>query len=243
MGKKAERNALLEQLCQKLNIKPRHIGILDQALTHTSFAHEAKTNPKPGDNERLEFLGDAVLSMAVCTYIYNKFPDMPEGEMTRMRSKVVCESALAGYARALALGDYILLGKGEEASGGKNRSSILADALEAVIGACYIDCGWKAASKLAVSLTRQELDSPGIAEDKYDFKTRLQEMVQKDNNSSVSYLLLSESGPGHNKVFEMAVLVNNKLVASAEGSSKKEAEQAAAKLALSEMDGPALLPG
>ncbi|MDR2005947.1 MAG: ribonuclease III [Acidaminococcales bacterium] len=237
MEKKAARNAMLEQLCQKLNIKLCNISLLDRALTHTSFAHEAKTIPKPGHNERLEFLGDAVLSMAVCTYIYNKFPDMPEGEMTKMRSKVVCESALASYARALALGDYILLGKGEETSGGRNRSSILADALEAVIGACYIDCGWKAANKLAVSLTREELDSPDITEDKYDFKTRLQEIVQKDNNSSVGYLLLSESGPGHNKVFKMAVLVNNKIVASAEGSSKKEAEQAAAKLALSELDG------
>jgi ribonuclease-3 len=237
MEKKAARPAMLEQLCQKLNVNLRNVGLLDQALTHTSFAHEAKTNPKPGHNERLEFLGDAVLSMAVCTYIYNKFPNMPEGEMTKMRSKVVCESALADYARALSLGDYMLLGKGEEASGGKNRSSILADALEAVIGACYIDRGWKAASKLAVSLTRAELDSPGVPEDKYDFKTRLQETVQKDSNSSVSYLLLSESGPGHNKTFKMAVLVNNKLIASADGSSKKEAEQAAAKLALSELAG------
>ena len=242
MEKKAARNAMLERLCQKLNIRLHDLGLLDRALTHTSFAHEAKINPKPGHNERLEFLGDSVLSMAVCTYIYNKFPDMPEGEMTKMRAKVVCESALANYARALALGDYILLGKGEETSGGKNRSSILADALEAVIGACYIDRGWKEASKLAVSLTRTELDSPDIPEDKYDFKTKLQEIVQKDNNSSVSYLLLSESGPGHNKVFEMAVLVNNKQIASAEGSSKKEAEQAAAKLALLELGGFAAPP-
>jgi ribonuclease-3 len=234
MGKN-NRKAQLGQLCKKLNINLHDINLLDRALTHTSFAHEAKAMPKPGHNERLEFLGDAVLSMAVCTYIYNKFPEMPEGGMTRMRSKVVCETALAQYARELALGDYLLLGKGEDASGGKNRSSILADAMEAVLGACYIDQGWKAASKLALLLTQAELDSPYIPDDKYDFKTKLQEIVQKDNNSSVSYALVSEAGPGHNKVFTMAVLINNKFIASAEGSSKKEAEQLAAKYALAGM--------
>ena len=191
--------------------------------------------PKLKHNERLEFLGDAVLSMAVCGYIYKKFPEMPEGEMSKLRSKIVCESALAKYARRLSLGDYILLGRGEDASGGKNRSSVLADALEAVLGACYIDQGWETVERLVVHIAGQDMDSPAALGEEFDFKTRLQEVTQKDNSACVSYALVAESGPGHNKTFTMAVLINDKTVASADGSSKKEAEQIAARRALTLM--------
>ena len=233
MKKKASiRQEQLLELSGKLSIEFKNIKLLDMALTHTSYAHEAKTKPKPVHNERLEFLGDSVLGMSVCSYIYDKFPKMPEGDMTKLKAKVVCEAALAEYARKLDLGKYLLLGKGEDVSGGRMRSSILADAMEAIIGAYYLDQGWAKANKLILSLTKQEINSSLVNEDVYDYKTALQEIVQRDNTSAVSYKLIAESGPAHNKFFKMAVQIDGKVIAQGEGHSKKEAEQMAAKQAI-----------
>lgn len=233
MRKKASiRNEQLLELSHKLKIQFVNIKLLDTALTHTSYAHESKHKPKPVHNERLEFLGDSVLGMSVGSYIYEKFPEMTEGDMSKLRAKVVCETALAEYARKLDLGKYLLLGKGEDVSGGRNRSSLLADAMEAIIGAYYLDQGWQKADELILSLTKKEINSSLINEDVYDYKTALQEIVQKDNTSTVSYKLITESGPAHNKFFEMAVLINDQEVAEGHGHSKKEAEQIAAKKAM-----------
>lgn len=222
-----------KKLCERVNISISDDALLQQALTHTSFAHESKSDPKPGHNERLEFLGDAVLSLSVSTYIYNRYPEMDEGEMTKLRAKVVCETALAQYAREIELGDCLFLGKGEEVSGGNNRSSILADAVEALIGAVYVDNGWQQAYDLAIFLTKNELDKLALSDDTYDdYKTKLQELVQKSGNVSVTYKLISESGPSHSKIFNMAVYINGEEIASGKGMSKKEAEQLAAKTAL-----------
>lgn len=233
MRKKASiRQEQLLELSNKLNVEFKDIKLLDMALTHTSYAHEAKTKPKPIHNERLEFLGDSVLGMAVCSYIYAKFPKMPEGDMTKLKAKVVCETALAEYARKFDVGKYLLLGKGEDVSGGRMRNSILADTMEAIIGAYYLDQGWSKADKLILFLTKKEINSSLIKEDVYDYKTALQEIVQRDNTSVVSYKLLAESGPAHNKFFKMAVLIDNKIIANGDGHSKKEAEQIAAKKAM-----------
>lgn len=233
MRKKASiRQEQLLELSNKLNVEFKDIKLLDMALTHTSYAHEAKTKPKPIHNERLEFLGDSVLGMAVCSYIYTKFPKMPEGDMTKLKAKVVCETALAEYARKFDVGKYLLLGKGEDVSGGRMRNSILADTMEAIIGAYYLDQGWSKADKLILFLTKKEINSSLIKEDVYDYKTALQEIVQRDNTSVVSYKLLAESGPAHNKFFKMAVLIDNKIIANGDGHSKKEAEQIAAKKAM-----------
>lgn len=234
MDKIVKRKKLLQELCKKIRVEQLNLKLLDQALTHTSFAHEAKEIPKPEDNERLEFLGDAVLGLSVSSYIYEKFPQMPEGELTKLRARVVCEAALAKFARGLSLGDYLLLGKGEEASGGRDRSSILSDAMEAVIGACYVDKGFAVAKKLALFLTEEEIGDSVESKNMDDYKTRLQEIVQKDGTLAIKYKLLSEEGPAHDKQFEMAVFVEGNKLATGTGSSKKEAEQMAAKKALIE---------
>lgn len=231
MKQSLARKKQLENFCKKIGVNI-DTKLLNQALTHTSYAHEAKASPKPGDNERLEFLGDAVLSLSISSYIYENFSEMPEGEMTKLRAKVVCEPALAEFARNISLGDNLLLGKGEEASGGKNRNSILADAVEAVIGACYIDKGFEQAKLLALFLAQDEVDRSAASESIDDYKTRFQEIVQKEGSVVINYQILSEQGPSHDKIFKAAVFVNGKRLADGVGSSKKEAEQMAAKRAL-----------
>ncbi len=231
----AVRKGQLAELCTALNIEINNAALLENALTHTSYAHEAKTMPRPVHNERLEFLGDSVLSLVVCTYIYSNFPEMAEGAMTKLRARVVCEAALSQYARGINLGKYILLGKGEEASGGRNRNSILADAFEAVIGACYIDQGWEKTNQMALAILQAEMDACAVSDGVFDYKTKLQEIVQRDSESAVSYTLIAEDGPDHHKIFKMAALINDKTVGHGEGRSKKEAEQIAAKRALEAM--------
>ncbi len=232
MAYNAQRELLLNEFCKKLNIEFNDKQLLNLAFIHTSFSYERKKNVRRANNERLEFLGDAVLSMAVCDYIYKKFPDMSEGDMTKLRASVVCEQALVKYANKISLGDYLLLGKGELASGGKKRNSILADALEAVLGAYYLDKGFDEAKKLSLFFLKEEIKAFAATNGTYDYKTKLQEIVQKDSISSVSYEMLKETGPDHNKTFEMAVLINDKTIAVGRGSSKKEAEQLAAKQAI-----------
>ena len=206
--------------------------LLITALTHSSYANENKAKSVQC-NERLEFLGDAVLGVIVAEYLYSKFPDLPEGRMTRLRSELVCEKNLSHVAVELNLGENLLLGKGEERSGGGRRPSILADAVEAVIAAVYLDGGKQEAEKFVYKFILSGFE----AGDKYerDYKTELQEFIQRKAGQVLTYKLTSESGPDHEKVFTVDALLNGQIISSGRGHSKKDAEQAAARSALEEL--------
>lgn len=198
--------------------------LLQCALTHTSYANEAKA--KLQSNERLEFLGDSVLSVVVADDLFHNETDLPEGELTRRRAALVCEPALSGFAQQIGLGEELLLGRGEEMSGGRSRPSILADAFEALIAAIYLDGGMEAARDFILPFVRE---GAGIED---DFKTRLQEVVQQNPEEKLRYLLVEENGPDHNKVFTVEVLLNSNPIGRGTGHSKKLAEQQAARKAL-----------
>lgn len=200
--------------------------LLIQALTHSSHINESKLS-KLESNERLEFLGDAVLEIIASEYLFQKYRELPEGDLTRMRATMVCESSLADFARAIHLGEYLVLGKGEEATGGRERNSVLADAVEALIGAIYLDGGLEAARGFL------EHHFLGKREQLFvDFKTLLQEKIQKDSDTPLSYQLIEESGPDHKKEFVMEVWHGDKLLGRGSGNSKKSAQQQAAKSAM-----------
>lgn len=207
----------------------KNVLLLQNALTHSSYANEC-WHDSLKSNERLEFLGDSVLGMVVAEYLYSHFPDRPEGELTKMRADMVCEQALAAIAERLQLGRHLMLGHGEEQTGGRNRASILADAVESVIAASFLDGGMEAAKAFIEKFVL--CDVPVKQLNNVDFKTALQEQVQKKKDRVLTYELLSESGPDHAKTFEVAVRMNGELWGTGVGSSKKRAEQAAAKAAL-----------
>ena len=220
---------MIKDLETALGYRFRDITLLQNALTHSSYANEYWHNSLKS-NERLEFLGDSVLGMTVAAYLYNHFPDRPEGDLTRMRADMVCEQALAAIAMRVNLGEHLLLGHGEEQSGGRTRPSILADAVESIIAACYLDGGIEAATALI-----QRLVLCNVPEKKLqnaDYKTALQELVQQKKNQVLSYTLVGESGPDHNKQFTVAVSLNGTIVGEGTGSSKKRAEQEAAHTAI-----------
>ncbi len=198
--------------------------LLKRALTHSSYANEQKIN-KLGDYERLEFLGDAVLELVSSEFFYHQFPDLPEGQLTKKRSSYVCEPALAYCARDFELDKYILLGKGEEMTGGRNRDSIISDVCEAVIGAMYLDGGMQPAHDFIHKYILADLENKTLF---LDSKSILQEMVQADKHSSLEYKLLAENGPDHNKEFTVAVLIGGKVSGQGIGKTKKSAEQKAA---------------
>ena len=202
---------------------------LKTALTHSSYANENKQEGAVC-NERLEFLGDAVLGVIVAEYLYERFPDMPEGKMTRLRSELVCEKNLNRVAEQLDLGASLRLGKGEERSGGGRRPSILADAVEALLAAIYLDGGKDEAEKFIHEFILSGFEAGSQYEG--DYKTQLQELVQSKNGQVLEYRLTGEKGPDHDKVFTVAALINGKEISSGSGRSKKDAEQAAAKAAL-----------
>jgi ribonuclease-3 len=204
-------------------------SLLEHALTHSSFAHERKQPARC--NERLEFLGDSVLSVVVADYLYHHYPELPEGELTRIRAASVCEKALFGFAKSINLGDSLLLSRGEQNTGGRNRPSILADAFEALIAAIYLDGGMEPAKAFILKYVVPTLDNHRKAAFK-DYKTLLQEVIQQNPEDRLTYLLVEESGPDHDKVFHYEVHINSNPVGSGSGRSKKEAEQAAAKEAL-----------
>lgn len=206
--------------------------LLEQALTHSSYANE-KLGGALECNERLEFLGDAVLGMVVADHLYREHPDLPEGDLTRLRSSMVCEEALAQVARDWALGNHIHLGHGETMNGGQERASILADAVEAVLAAIYLDSGIAQARRTirAFILSREVLTGKTR-----DHKTALQEFVQKESGHVLCYELVSAQGPDHQKTFTMAVLLDGEEIGTGEGHSKKEAEQEAAKVALEALE-------
>ena len=222
----------LEPLQENLNYRFKNIELLVTALTHSSYANENKLKATDS-NERLEFLGDSIINFIVSQYLFNKYPNYPEGELTKIRAKVVCESSLAFAARKIELGKYLLLGKGEEATGGRDRDSILADASEALVGAIYMDSDFETTNKLLLENFEADLVyavARGVLF--IDYKTELQENLQKKTKSKIEYKVVKEVGPDHNKIFYIDVLVDNKVVGTGSGRNKKEAEQMAAKDAL-----------
>lgn len=203
--------------------------LIQQALSHSSYANEKK-RPN-GSNERLEFLGDSVLSIVVSDYLYKHLTSVAEGDLTKLRASLVCEKSLHIFAKQIDLGNYLLLGKGEENTGGRERPSILADAFEAVIAAIYLDGGIEAARKHILRFIPDDLEN-GCKQAFSDFKTVLQEVVQKNPEEKVEYVLIGEEGPDHNKRFVVEVMLNSQVIGKGKGRSKKEAEQIAAKEAL-----------
>lgn len=230
-----ERLAGLKNLAAALALTWRDLTLLDQALTHTSYAHENKHAAR--DNERLEFLGDTVLELVVSDYLFRRYPAAPEGELTKLRAALVCEQTLARRAEAVHLGLFLQLGKGEEASGGRARPSILADAFEALVGAVYLDQGLAAATRFIISQLRDEKALLADGAFSHDYKTMLQELVQKQPDSHVTYQVIGEQGPDHDKVFQVAAYINARCAGTGTGKSKKEAEQHAARQAWEELSG------
>lgn len=208
--------------------------LLENALMHSSYANENRARGYTS-NERLEFLGDSVLGMVTATRLYHLYPDMPEGKMSRLRAELVCEQSLHAVALELNLGDYIRLGHGEARNGGRERPSILADAVEAVIAAMYLDGGLEPARRFIFDHILTGL-AEGQMHHVTDYKTDLQERVQRKPGQTLEYTLISESGPDHNKTFTMNVLLNGQEIGQGSGRTKKEAEQAAAKCALERIE-------
>lgn len=226
------RKEQLSELEDKIGYHFQKIYLLDRALTHSSYANQLGLTYIE-HNERMEFLGDSVLSLVISEYLFRKFKTKQEGKLTRIRAGIVCEPSLYKCAKELDLGQYMLMGKGEEQSGGRVRVSILADAFEALIAAIYIDGGYDNAKSFIISNLSWAVES--ITKDIYafDYKTRLQELVQKAHGAKIKYTITDQKGPDHNKTFYAMVSVNDKAAGRGQGRSKKEAEQEAAKDALS----------
>ena len=223
---------MIKDLEAAIGYRFQNIQLLQNALTHSSYANERWHNSLLS-NERLEFLGDSVLGMLVAEYLYHNFPNRPEGELTRMRADMVCEQTLAAAANRIGLGSHLLLGHGEEQGGGRNRNSILADAMESVIAACFLDGGMEAALKVVQQFILVEV--PVNKLHNADYKTKLQELVQQKKNQILSYKLVGQSGPDHDKQFDVEVSLNGQVVGSGSGSSKKRAEQMAARSAIEKL--------
>ena len=223
---------MIKDLETAIGYKFQNIQLLQNALTHSSYANERWHNSLLS-NERLEFLGDSVLGMLVAEYLYSNFPNRPEGELTRMRADMVCEQTLAAAANRIGLGSHLLLGHGEEQGGGRHRNSILADAMESVIAACFLDGGIEAALKVVQQFILVEV--PVTKLHNADYKTKLQELVQQKKNQVLSYRLAGQSGPDHDKQFDVEVSLNGSVVGSGSGSSKKRAEQMAARSAIEKL--------
>ena len=223
---------MIKDLEAAIGYQFRNISLLQNALTHSSYANERWHNPL-ASNERLEFLGDSVLGMVVAEYLYTHFQDRPEGELTRMRADMVCEKTLANVANRVNLGEHLLLGHGEEQGGGRKRNSILADAVESIIAASFLDGGMDAAKGIIQRFIL--CDVPVTKLHNTDYKTALQERVQQKKNQVLTYHLIGESGPDHDKRFDVEVQLNGQVVGSGNGSSKKRAEQDAARDAMEKL--------
>jgi len=220
---------MIKDLEVSIGYRFQNIILLQNALTHSSYANE-RWHDSLRSNERMEFLGDSILGMAVAEYLYRNFPDRPEGELTRMRADMVCENSLAAVAEKIGLGQHLLLGHGEERFGGRNRASILADAVESVIAASFLDGGVEAAGSFIKRFILTEVPVKKLHN--ADYKTALQELVQQKKDQVLSYALVGESGPDHDKKFEVEVSLNGKVIGTGIGSSKKRAEQDAAHSAM-----------
>lgn len=226
MGEK--RMSDLKELQERIGYQFREERLLRQALTHSSYANE-KHMKKLSDNERLEFLGDAVLEVTSSEFLYRNHPTLPEGDLTKFRASLVCEPTLAFCTKEMKLGDYLYLGKGEEQTGGRERKSILSDALEAVIGAIYLDGGFEAAKRFVERFILTDIEHKKLF---FDSKTLLQEIVQAQYEEALHYELLGEEGPDHNKQFRVEARIGERAVGEGRGRTKKAAEQEAAYQAL-----------
>lgn len=222
---------LLTELEKRIHYEFKNISLLRQAVTHSSYANE-KRMEKTMSNERLEFLGDAVLELASSEYLFGENPHISEGELTKIRASMVCEPTLAFCARDISLGKYLLLGKGEEVTGGRKRDSITSDALEALIGAIYLDGGFANAKEFIQNFILNDLENKKLF---YDSKTILQEIVQGNIMQAISYQVLKEEGPDHDKSFQVGIFIGDILFGTGMGRTKKAAEQEAAYKAILEL--------
>ncbi|MCA1023036.1 ribonuclease III [Halobacillus litoralis] len=215
---------------KKINQSFQNISLLEQAFTHSSYVNEHRKTDRE-DNERLEFLGDAVLELGVSQYLYREFPDMAEGELTKFRASIVCEASLVEFANELNFQDLILLGKGEELTGGRNRPALLADVFEAFIGALYLDQGYEAVIQFLKTYVYPRVQK-GAFSHAMDYKSQLQEFIQRDKNSKIEYEIVEERGPAHSREFIAHVRIQDDIGGIGVGRTKKEAEQKAAQQAL-----------
>lgn len=226
----------MQELENKLNYTFRNPGFLSEALSHSSYANEHRAAGL-NSNERLEFLGDSVLGFVTAEFLFLQHPDLPEGDLTRIRAALVCEQSLYEVAQKLDLGRYLKLGRGEEAGGGRTRTSILADATEAVFAAVYLDGGIASASALIHRVLLDAEQEEVVEERRRDYKTVLQELIQRQADQQLTYRMTGEEGPDHDKTFLAEVLLNGGAIGTGSGHSKKEAEQSAAKAALEALEG------
>ena len=222
------------ELEQRIHYSFHDKKLLEKALTHSSYANEKKLG-KLGCNERLEFLGDAVLELVSSDFLYHKYPDIPEGQLTKKRASLVCEPSLAYCARAFELPKYLQLGHGEDLTGGRQRDSIVSDATEALLGAIYLDGGFANAKEFVLQFILNDLEHKQLF---YDSKSILQEIIQEQGKTPVEYLLLEENGPDHDKSFTVAVRIEGKTLGEGTGHTKKAAEQAAAYQAIRKLQEP-----
>lgn len=221
----------MDKLEKNIGYKFNNRSYLMEALTHSSFANEQKDRHVTArSNERMEFLGDAVVSIISAKFLFEKFPDMDEGELSKLRSSLVCTGSLSEFARRIHLGDYLFLGRGEINTGGADRDSILENAFEALTAAIYLDGGMDEARKFVLSFLSKAVEGHNI--NFKDYKTQLQEVIQENPGENVYYVITGTNGPDHNKVFEAEVRLNHNVIGKGTGKSKKSAEQAAAKEAL-----------
>lgn len=220
----------MEELEKILGYRFKDPELLCRALSHSSYINEVKTVRE--SNERLEFLGDSVLSIIVAEYLFKNFQKFPEGELTKLRASLVCEKSLAVFAREIELGRFLFLGKGEQQNGGRERPSILADAFEAVLAAMFLDGGMEVAKKHVLRFVESELTNHTVEEAFHDYKTQLQEIIQRNPEEELLYVLTGEEGPDHDKRFTVEVRLNSNVIGKGVGHSKKQAEQYAARQAL-----------
>ncbi|MDD3612565.1 MAG: ribonuclease III [Caldicoprobacterales bacterium] len=225
---------LLGELSKVLAYDFKDKDLIKTAITHTSFANEARG--RVDHNERLEFLGDSVLSLSVSEFIYKTYPKLPEGSMTKLRAGVVSEFTLAKIAKSMGLGKYLRLGKGEQINGGRHRDSILADAFEAIIAAIYLDGGLEPAKEFVIRQLADSIKNLSKSDGSWDSKTLLQELLQVSNKADIRYEIIAEDGPDHNKSFTAQISNNGKIIGTGQGKSKKEAEQMAAYNALKKIN-------
>ncbi len=216
---------------KKIQYQFKNIDLLKNALTHSSYLNEGKT-VQTGNNERLEFLGDAILDAVISDHLYQRLLNVEEGELTKLRAAIVCERSLSSCGLNAHIGEYLHLGKGEENSGGRKRSSIIADAMEAVIGAVYLDGGWDAAKAYVIRIFSDLIEDAVSGKLHMDYKTAIQEKLQSHGEADINYVIDREEGPDHDKTFYANLIFEGTVIGSGSGRSKKEAEQHAAKQAL-----------
>lgn len=234
LSKSCGKDETRSELEGKLRYRFKNIQLLYESLTHSSYANENKKKNFLY-NERLEFLGDAVLSIVISEYLYNRLNTLQEGELTKIRASIVCEPSLANCSKRLNIGTYLRLGRGEEVTGGRERVSILADTFEAIIGAIYLDGGLEEAEKFILNSLQETIEDAINGRIFQDYKTHLQEFIQSENLEKITYEVIHEEGPDHSKIFSVQVKVGDKILGAGAGRSKKEAEQNAAREALKEV--------